>query len=123
MSYSEDLRKKVIEFIENGNGVTKAAITFGITRTTIYKWQRLKKKNGNLLDAPPKRSWKKVDPNRLKTFVKNHCDFTLKEYAKQFGTSTVAICRALKRLKITRKKRLIFTGNGMKSSGLYFWSK
>lgn len=123
MSYSNDLRKKVIDFIDKGKGVTEAAITFGITRTTIYKWLRIKRFTGSLSDTPPKRGWKKIDPARLIAFVKDHPDCTLAEYAKHFKTSTVSICRTLKRLKITRKKRLLFIRNGMKPSVRYFWSK
>ena len=123
MSYSNDLREKIIAFIENGNAITTAATTFGITRTTIYKWLKMKRLSGSLVDKPPKRSWKKVDPIRLIAFVKSSPDATLAEYAKHFGTSTVAIGRTLKKLKITRKKRLVFTESGMKPNVHYSWSK
>lgn len=123
MSYSTDLRKKVIEFIEQGKGITETAEMFGISRYVIYKWLKMKKVNGSLVDRPPKRSWKKTDPNLLTALVKKHPDYTLAEYASHFKTSTVAICRALKRLKITRKKRLNSTESGMKRNALYFWSK
>jgi putative transposase len=123
MSYSNDLRKKVIDFIEAGNSVTDTAKVFGITRPTIYKWLKKKNFEGSLSDKPPKRMWKKIDPQLLIAFVKMHADFTLAEYAKHFKTTAVAICRALKRLKITRKKRLVFIKNEMKPSVRYFWSR
>jgi len=37
MSYSLDLREKVIGFIENGNSITKAAKVFDISRATWCK--------------------------------------------------------------------------------------
>ena len=38
MPYSLDLTQKVINFVENGGTITKAAHTFGIGRTSIYRW-------------------------------------------------------------------------------------
>ena len=38
MSYSLDFIKKVINFVENGGMITKAAHTFGRGRASIYRW-------------------------------------------------------------------------------------
>jgi transposase len=38
MPYSLDLTQKVINFVENGGTITKAAHTFRIGRTSIYRW-------------------------------------------------------------------------------------
>ena len=38
MPYSLDFRKKVINFVENGGTITKAAHTFGRGRASIYRW-------------------------------------------------------------------------------------
>ncbi len=38
MPYSLDFIKKVINFVENGGTITKAAHTFGIRRASIYRW-------------------------------------------------------------------------------------
>jgi transposase len=38
MSYSLDLRKKVIDYVDNGGSITKAATLFNIGRATIYRW-------------------------------------------------------------------------------------
>ncbi|MDB9416254.1 IS630 transposase-related protein, partial [Microcystis aeruginosa] len=38
MPYSLDLRKKVIDYVENGGSITKAAALFKIGRATIYRW-------------------------------------------------------------------------------------
>ena len=37
MPYSLDFIKKVINFVENGGTITKAAHTFGIGRASIYR--------------------------------------------------------------------------------------
>ena len=38
MPYSLDFIKKVINFVENGGTITKAAHTFGVGRASIYRW-------------------------------------------------------------------------------------
>ena len=38
MPYSLDFRQKVINFVENGGMITKAAHTFGIGIASIYRW-------------------------------------------------------------------------------------
>ena len=38
MPYSLDFRQKVINFVENGGTITKAAHTFGFGRASIYRW-------------------------------------------------------------------------------------
>jgi putative transposase len=121
MKYSQDLRKKVIEFIEQGKGIAETSRIFGISRPAIYKWLKMKKLDGDLLDRPRRGTWKKIDPELLIAFIKDHPDLSLAEYAKHFKASAVAICRAFKKLKITRKKRHIFIRKGMKPSVQHFW--
>jgi putative transposase len=36
--YFLDLRQRVIEFIETGGGISKAARTYRVSRATIYRW-------------------------------------------------------------------------------------
>ena len=38
MSYSIDLRRRVIEFVKQGGRKTKAAQIFNVGRSTIYEW-------------------------------------------------------------------------------------
>ena len=40
MAYSLDLRKRVVDYVENGGGITKAAALFKVGRATIYRWLR-----------------------------------------------------------------------------------
>ena len=123
MSYSLDMRERVIKFVEEGGSKVKAAAIFGICRDTIYGWLRKKAEQGTLQDSPPKRGWKKLNPVVLLAYVLEHPDFTLAEYAKYFGASIPSVCLALRRLKITRKKRLLFIEKGMKRNVQYFWSR
>ena len=47
MPYSLDLRQKVINFVENGGTMTKAAHTFRIGRGSIYRWLSRPKLSAN----------------------------------------------------------------------------
>jgi transposase len=38
MAYSLDLRKRVVDYVEKGGGITKAAALFKVGRATIYRW-------------------------------------------------------------------------------------
>ena len=38
MPYSLDLRTRVVAFIENGGGITRASKLFKVSRTSIYRW-------------------------------------------------------------------------------------
>ena len=38
MSYSKDLRTRVIDYIENGRSILSAARIYKVGRSTIYRW-------------------------------------------------------------------------------------
>lgn len=123
MSYSVDLRERVITFIEEGGSKVDAARIFDLSRDTIYSWLAKKAKRGTLKDDPPKRGWKKINPEALIAYVNQNPDLTLAEYARHFEASAPSVCLAFKRLKITRKKRRPFIENAMKKNVQHFWSK
>ena len=123
MSYSLDLRNKVLKYIEKGGSIRSASKIFIVTRYSIYKWKRLKKLKGSPIDSVPKRSFKKLDPEKLKACVEAHPNEMRKTYAKHFGVDPKAISKAFVRLKITRKKRALSTKKGVRKSGRYFWSQ
>jgi transposase len=104
MSYSLDFRERVIKFVQDCGSKVDARIIFGISCPTIYRWLKRKAASGSPADPKPNRSWKKLDPVALASYVKAYPDFTLIEYAKHFGSSSRGVGLALKRLKITRKK-------------------
>ncbi len=103
MAYSTDLRKRVLDFIDNGGSKVKAAKLFNISRDVIYKW----------LNAPdplaPKKSGPKgprcIDYEALTQQVKDFPDQTIQERADHFGVSYYCIWYGLRKLGISRKKR------------------
>lgn len=106
MSYSIDLRKKVLKYVEEGGSVTEAARLFDISRPAIYQWIK-KKSAGSLEDQPPKRPWRKINPEEVIAFVEKHSDLTLAEYGEHFGIKASSMFNVFKRLKISRKKKTI----------------
>jgi len=117
MTYSIDLREKVMEFLEKGHRVSQAEESFGISGFTIRKWRRKLEETGNLGDEPRQATFKKLDPEKLKAHVGEHPDAYLKEMGEAFGCSGTTVFKALRRLKITRKKK----PGGSKSRRRNWW--
>ena len=109
MGYSVDLREKVVEYYNECKNITRTCNTFKIARSTLYSWITLHKENGNLKPKVRTEHTTKIDYDKLKNLVEEMPDAFLREYAAYFGVTTVAIWSALKKLKITRKKRLLPT--------------
>ncbi len=63
MPYSLDLRKKVINYVERGGGVTKASQIFQVSRASIYRWLNRE----NLEATKVKRRQRKLNWEALKT--------------------------------------------------------
>ena len=104
MAYSEDLRKKVIEYLGKGHSQREAQRVYGVGLSAINKWHQQYQKTGDLKDPPPRRSFKKLDPEKLTAYVKEHPDAYLKEIGEAFSCSDTAVLKAFKRLGVTRKK-------------------
>jgi transposase len=73
------LQKKVINFVENGGTITKAAHTFGIGRASIYRWlSRPKLSATKVKSRQRKLDWKELK-KRCKTKSRvEHCQTELK---------------------------------------------
>ena len=105
-AYSLDLGKKVISFVGQGRSKRKAAKLFNMGEDTIYRWIR-RDKLGDL--APKKRTEfpTKVPLEKLRKYVEDHPDHTLKE---------IGIAVGLARFKFEVQRALNFYS-------LFFWLK
>ncbi len=103
MAHSADLRKRVLQFIENGGGKTEAAKRFSVARTAIYRW--LNAPDPLACGKPGPRQPRLLDPVALAKHVKAHPNQTLDERARHFGVSKSCIAYGLRSLSHTRKKR------------------
>ena len=68
MPYSLDFRKKVINFVENGGTITKAAHTFGRGIASIYRWLSRPKFSATKV----KSCQRKLDWKELEKYVKQN---------------------------------------------------
>ena len=105
MSYEIKYRKRVVEYKLEGNTLQKTSETFKVSISTIKKWVKQYRESGHLEKKELKRPYKKIDPVKLVEYVAKKPDAYLKEIAEEFGCDESAVRRALKKLKITRKKR------------------
>ena len=61
MPYSLNFRQKVINFVENGGTITKTAYTFGIGRSSIYRWLYPLKLSANQVKSRQRKlDWKEL---------------------------------------------------------------
>lgn len=112
MAYSTDLRKRVLDFIDNGGSKAAAKRTFGVSRRTIYNW--LDAEAPFAAAKPGPKGPRTLDYDALLQHVAEFPDATLAERAKHFGVSTNGIFYAFSKLNITRKKRRRPTKNSVR---------
>ena len=102
-AYPIEIRTRVMNYIKGGGAVMEAMERYEIGRDTIYRWRRLEEKGA----LEPKKSWgrwRKIDPEKLRSRIKERRDDTLEELGEEMGATASGIFRALKRIKITLKK-------------------
>lgn len=100
MPYSLDLRKRVVNFVETGGGVTRASRIFSVSRASIYRWLARE----DLRSTKVERRYRKLDWSAVEKDVQQNPDLRLVERAVKFGVQPASILYALSKMKITRKK-------------------
>jgi transposase len=105
MSYDKKFRERVMEQVDGGKSQEEVRKMFGLGKNTITQWKKLRKETGKLEYEPPKRKWRKIDPEKLRADVGEKPEDFDEERAVRFGVSRTGIQSARKRHKITRKKR------------------
>ena len=114
MAYSIDFREKAIAYWDKGHTKEELYEAFEIYPSRINAWKKLLKETGSLQPQYRETRQRKINPEELKQALERKPDATLPELAKQFDCTKQAIDTALKRLKITRKKRRLATQNEAK---------
>ena len=103
MTYSTDLRKRVLAFIEAGGKKTQACRQFSIARSTLYTW--LNAEDPFAPEKPGPRGPRTLDLQALGKHVADFPDETQSERASHFGVSEFCVYYGLKTLGITPKKK------------------
>ena len=111
---SVDLRMRALDYLKRKDDKKAASELFNVGIATVYRWIRQQKEKGHVEPHHREFVYKKLDYNSLEEYVKVHPDYFLLEIAEHFLVTEQAIFYALKKLKITRKKRISFTKSGMR---------
>lgn len=111
MAYSLDFRKRVIEYRKEGNSLRKTSEVFAVAVPTIREWERKLREEHTLDRKPLNRTFRKLDPEKLRKHVEEHPDAYLRERAAYFGVAVSTVADALARLGITYKKKRTRTRN------------
>ena len=104
MAYDIKFRSRALDYLSEGHTHRETAAVFGISTYTLSKWKSQLKETGTLAPKKRKETWRKIDPERLQKYNEEHADAYLREIAEEFGCSDVALTKAFRRLKISRKK-------------------
>jgi hypothetical protein len=100
MTYSQDLRDRVVAFVKGGGTKSEASRRFKISRWCVYEWM-----TPSTLDRPVRKAfYHKLNPVDLQAHVEAFPDAYLHERATHFAVSATCIFYALKSLKISHKK-------------------
>jgi transposase len=114
MAYSIDLRVRVIDYVKQGNTHEKTSEVFKVGTATIERWLVLLSETGSLEKRPLSRTAPKFDSENLNSYIEENSDATLRDVAQHFEGSITGAFHALKREKITLKKKSLFTRKEMR---------
>ena len=103
MSYEIKKRERAIEHWGKSTFRETASI-FKVSKSVLQTWKSQLNETGTLTPKKRESCWKKIDPEKLREFVSKHPDAYQNEIAEAFNVSASAIQKAMKRMKIPRKK-------------------
>lgn len=103
--FSEDLRIRVIKYLEKGNSYKEASKLFELSISSIGRWYRCYKKLGHCKAKARPGAKRKIDLAQLEAYVKSNSDITLKKVAIRFSLSIWTIQYWLKKLAYSYKKK------------------
>jgi transposase len=104
MAYSEDFRRRAIEYLNEGHTYEELYEAFKIYPSRISEWRKLYESSGTLKPKYKKTRKRKIDLVKLEKAVEKKPDAYLSELAVQFNCTEPAVFYALKKIKNTVKK-------------------
>lgn len=112
-AYSEDLRQRVVEAVEQGNHPVEVAQTFKVSLASVKRFIKQQREQGHLRAQRPSGRPRTLSGEHEATLIKQvtqHTDASLDEHAALLNeaigrrVSLMTVQRTLLRLGITRKK-------------------
>jgi transposase len=115
-AYSEDLRKRVLETVDEGKTQAETAFRFRVSEATVKRYIRQRRKTGNILPKPitgrPPTKRAPLEAQLLPQ-LESHPDATLQEHCDMWfehsgiKVSISTMSRAIEHLNWTRKKKVL----------------
>jgi len=105
MAYSIDFRKRAIAYVNEGHTGKELYAAFKVWPSTVDRWRKLLERTNSLKPEYRATRKRKIDLIELERAVERTPDITLSELAKIFDCTVQSVDAALKKAKITRKKR------------------
>lgn len=102
--YSEDLRNRVLLYLEEGGKTGEAVRIFKVSAMSISRWRKRKKDCGHVKDKQQTRWARKINLEELSSYIQENPDKLLSEMGEHFDVSASTIHRNLKKLNIVYKK-------------------
>ncbi len=99
MTYSLDLRERVVDYVRKGGSRADASRLFKVTVRSISNW--LAREDLSPTPHGPRR--RKIDKVALAAHVRDYPDALLRERAAHFNVSIASLWSALGKLKIVKK--------------------
>jgi len=115
MAYSHDLRLCALHLMSEGQTVEQVSFVLNIGTATLWRWRKRHREGSLETRYGSNRNACKIDEAQLVAYIDAHPDAYQREIGEAFGVTQPCIHAALRRLKITRKKRHPVTGSAMKS--------
>jgi transposase len=113
-AYSQDLRQRVIDAVERHEGsIRQIAARFVVSLSFVVRLLQTYRRTGSIQPKPHAGGRRPAlgpdDLDRLRELVEQQPDATLDELRQRLGIdcSTMAICRALSKLGLPRKKKVL----------------
>jgi transposase len=103
--YSEDLRNKVIKYLELGKSQRSASETFDLNPSTISRWWLRYKREGNCMPRSRLGREPKVNLLQIKAYIECNPNFRSCDMGKHFGMTGGGALYWLKKLGFSYKKK------------------
>ena len=103
--YSQDLRERVIKFLESGNTQILAAQVFSLNLSTVNRWYLRYRREGNCNARKRLGAKIKIDHKGLEKYITHKPDAKLRDLSLLFGVSVWSIHYWLGKLGFSYKKK------------------
>ena len=103
--YDQDLRDKVISYLEAGNSYTSAARVFNLALNTVKDWHKRFKSLGHCKPCKIPGKKPRVEDAVFKDYVNNNLNKTLEDIGSQFSMTASGVLYHMRKNGFRYKKK------------------